>query len=205
MHFFNPAPVQKFVEVIRADQTLPEVVTQVADLARSLGKHSAVIGDKPGFIVNRLLLAYINHALLMLDSGRADAMHIDIGIREYADFPMGPIELADLIGLDTCLEVLNTIYADTNDSFHRPAESLVAHVAAGNLGRKTGLGYYDYSLGNPELVSTDKDLEDNVADELIGVYEMDARAMRDSGYASQEDIDAGMRLGCNLPHGPFGQ
>ena len=203
MHFFNPAPVQKFVEVIRAKNTSPDVVEAVTQLAQALGKHAAVIDDQPGFIVNRLLLAYINHAAKLVDSGYATASQIDFGMREYAKFPMGPLELADLIGLDTCVEVMKTVHAYTHRHLDDPAEGMVALVAAGNLGRKSGQGYYDYSTAHEVPVSSNSVLERESYGKLITAYFGDAIAMYESGYASTQDIDAGMTLGCGIPHGPF--
>lgn len=203
MHFFNPAPVQRFVEVVRTSQSDEDVVRRIAHLAESLGKHAAVVDDAPGFIVNRLLLVYINHALWLLDLGHATAEQLDVAMREHAGYPMGPVELADLIGLDTCLEVIRTIHAATGREVDRPAASLVDHVASGRLGRKSGMGYYDHSAGPLTLVSTDAARETQLCEDMLVAYLGDAIDMNHSGYASREDIDAGMRLGCGLPFGPW--
>lgn len=203
MHFFNPAPVQRFVEVIRTSATAPGVVDTVRNLATALGKHAAVVGDEPGFIVNRLLLVYINHAIWLHDLGHATVSQLDVAMREHAKYPMGPIELADLIGLDTCLEVQRTIFAHTGREVDRPAASLEQHVAAGRLGRKSGAGYYDYATGPALPVSTDAALEAQLSEDLLVAYFGDAIAMHERGYAAKADIDAGMRLGCGLPFGPW--
>lgn len=203
MHFFNPAPVQRFVEVVRTATCDPAVVSQVAELATSLGKHAAVVDDAPGFIVNRLLLSYINHAMWLLDLGHATAEQLDVAMRQHAGYPMGPIELADLIGLDTCLEVIKTIHAHTGREVDRPAAGLAQRVAAGQLGRKSGSGYYDYVDGPPTPQSTDADLERRLCEDLLVAYLGDAIDMNRSGYASRADIDAGMKLGCGLPFGPW--
>lgn len=203
MHFFNPAPVQKFVEVISTEHSHPDIVAAVTELARSIGKSPATVGDKPGFIVNKLLLTYLNHAVRLLDDGVASRETIDAAMREIAQFPMGPLELLDLIGLDTSVEVLHTIYADTQDPLDAPAASLTALIAEGHKGRKTGAGFYDYSEKHEAPVSSEDQLKIQVHDTLMKAYLQTARDMNDSGYASQADIDMGMKLGCGLPEGPF--
>ena len=203
MHFFNPAPIQKFVEVIATDKSHADIVEAVAELAKSLGKSPAVVADKPGFIVNKLLLTYLNHAVRLLDEGVASREVIDSAMRELAHFPMGPLELLDLIGLDTSVEVLHTIEADTRDPLDAPAASLLSLIAAGNKGRKTGSGFYDYAEKHEAPSSDDQELKIQVHATLMKAYLHTARAMNESGYASQADIDMGMKLGCGLPEGPF--
>lgn len=203
MHFFNPAPVQKFVEVISTQQSHVDIVEAVTELARSIGKSPATVGDKPGFIVNKLLLTYLNHAVRLLDDGVASRETIDSAMRELARFPMGPLELLDLIGLDTSVEVLNTIFADTGDSLDAPATGLAALIAEGHKGRKTGSGFYDYSEKHEAPVSSEEELKIHVHNTLMKAYLQTARDMNDSGYASKSDIDMGMKLGCGLPEGPF--
>jgi 3-hydroxybutyryl-CoA dehydrogenase len=203
MHFFNPAPVQKFVEVISTQQSHEDIVEAVTDLARSIGKSPATVGDKPGFIVNKLLLTYLNHAVRLLDDDVASRETIDSAMRELAHFPMGPLELLDLIGLDTSVEVLNTIFADTGDSLDAPATGLTSLIAEGHKGRKTGAGFYDYSEKHEAPVSSEEELKIQVHNTLMRAYLQTARDMNDSGYASQADIDMGMKLGCGLPEGPF--
>lgn len=202
MHFFNPAPVQKFVEVISHDGTSQVVTDKVVKLAQDLGKSPASIGDKPGFIVNKLLLAYLNHAMSIFDRGVTKET-IDASMRELAKFPMGPLELTDLIGLDTCYEILLTIAADTQNDNHNPAQSLKQLVEQGNKGRKSGSGYYDYSAKHEPPTSDDASGKQAVYDELMRAYLQSAIDMNESGYASQADIDLGMKLGCGLPEGPF--
>ena len=202
MHFFNPAPVQKFVEVISHAGTAADVTNRVVELAKNLGKSPASIGDQPGFIVNKLLLAYLNHAMNICDRGVAKET-IDAAMRELAKFPMGPLELTDLIGLDTCYEIMLTIAADTGNPEHKPAASLTALVQQGNKGRKTGAGYYDYSAKHEAPTSADESGKALVYEELMREYLRSAIEMNDSGYASQADIDLGMKLGCGLPEGPF--
>lgn len=202
LHFFNPAPVQKFVEVISHTGTKPEVTASVLQLAKDLGKSPAGIGDQPGFIVNKLLLVYLNHAVQIHDRGVAKET-IDAAMRELAKFPMGPLELVDLIGLDTCYEILLTIAADTGNENHKPASSLVKLVQAGNKGRKSGQGYYDYSARHEAPISNDESGKHAAYEELMRAYLQSAIDMNDSGYASKADIDLGMKLGCGLPEGPF--
>lgn len=203
MHFFNPAPVQKFVEVISTEKSHADIVEAVTELARTIGKSPATVGDKPGFIVNKLLLTYLNHAVRLLDEGVAPRETIDAAMREIAKFPMGPLELLDLIGLDTSVEVLHTIFADTQDPLDAPASSLTTLIAGGHKGRKTGAGFYDYSNKHEAPISADDDLKIQVHETLMKAYLHTARQMNDSGYASKSDIDMGMKLGCGLPEGPF--
>lgn len=202
-HFFNPAPVQKFVELITTEFTDDQAISDALQLGRTVGKYVAQVGDRPGFIVNRLLLVYLNHAVQILDSGIATREDIDSAMRELAKFPMGPLELIDLIGIDTCVEVLKTIYTDTSDDLHKPAQGLVELLAAGHKGRKSGKGFYSYEQRNDPPTSDNADIKNVVFSELETAYLGDAVAMAATGYASQEDVDSGMKLGCGLPVGPF--
>lgn len=202
-HFFNPAPVQKFVEVISTKHTSPDVISSSIELGRTLGKYLAQISDQPGFIVNKLLLVYLNHAVQIMDSKVAKREDIDAAMRELAQYPMGPLELIDLIGIDTCVEVLKTIYADTHNDLHQPAQGLVELLEAGHKGRKSGKGFYDYAQRPLVPASTNEELKNAVFVELETAYLGDAVAMEASGYASKVDIDNGMKLGCGLPKGPF--
>ncbi len=203
MHFFNPAPVQKFVEVISTDSSHPDIVEAVTELARSLGKSPAAVSDKPGFIVNKLLLTYLNHAVRLLDDGVATREEIDSAMREIAKFPMGPLELLDLIGLDTSVEVLNTIYADTENPLDAPAKSLTDLILSGNKGRKSGSGFYSYADKHDVPTSDNDSIKTQVYTTLMRDYLDSAQEMHASGYASKADIDMGMKLGCGLPEGPF--
>ncbi|MBT2209212.1 3-hydroxyacyl-CoA dehydrogenase [Actinomadura sp. NEAU-AAG7] len=142
VHFFNPAPVMRLVEVIGTVLTEPEAVERVAALARDLGKTPVTIGDRAGFVANRLLFGYLNQAAHMLESGHATRDDIDAAMKDGAGLPMGPFTLMDLIGLDTCLQVLEAVYAESRDRRHAPAPVLRELVAAGLLGRKTGRGFY---------------------------------------------------------------
>ncbi|WP_026402487.1 3-hydroxyacyl-CoA dehydrogenase family protein [Actinomadura rifamycini] len=153
VHFFNPAPVMKLVEVIRTVRTEPQAAERVAALVQSLGKTPVSIGDRAGFVANRLLFGYLNQAAGMLESGHATRDDIDTAMTAGAGLPMGPFTLMDLIGLDTCLEVLEAIYAESRDRRHAPSPLLRELVTAGLLGRKTGRGFYDHA--NPAAPAAD--------------------------------------------------
>lgn len=202
-HFFNPAPVQKFVELVSTEFTSSDAISEALEVGRKLGKYVAQVSDQPGFIVNKLLLVYLNHAVQILDSGVATKEVIDSAMRDLAKYPMGPLELIDLIGIDTCVEILKTIYADSGNPLHKPALGLTALLESGAKGRKTGSGFYDYS-SRPEIPTSDNlELTTAVFIELETAYLGDAIEMQASGYASKTDIDNGMKLGCGLPSGPF--
>jgi 3-hydroxybutyryl-CoA dehydrogenase len=203
MHFFNPAPVQKFVEVISTAYSDNQVVTEIVELGNSLGKHLAQISDQPGFIVNKLLLRYLNHAVQILDSGQATKEQMDAAMRELSGYPMGPCELLDLIGIDTCVEILKTIHADTNLEIDLPADGMVKLVAAGNKGRKSGFGFYDYAEKLDVPTDSNEAAKSQVHNDLLMAYLGDCIAMEATGYATKADIDSGMKLGCGLPEGPF--
>jgi 3-hydroxybutyryl-CoA dehydrogenase len=203
MHFFNPAPVQKFVEVISTAHSDVQVVGKIVELGNSLGKHLAQISDQPGFIVNKLLLRYLNHAIQILDAGQATKEQMDAAMRELSGYPMGPCELLDLIGIDTCVEILKTIHADTNLEIDEPAAGMVSLVSAGAKGRKSGSGFYDYSEKLDAPTDPNEAVKNQVHNDLLMAYLGDCIAMEATGYASKTDIDSGMKLGCGLPKGPF--
>jgi len=149
MHFMNPVPVMKLVEVIRGIATGEPTFNAVLALAGRLGKITAVSEDFPAFIVNRILVPMMNEAVYALYEGVGSVPAIDMSLRLGANHPMGPLELADLIGLDTCLSIMQVLYEGLADSKYRPCPLLVKYVEAGWLGRKTGRGFYDYTVTPP--------------------------------------------------------
>jgi 3-hydroxybutyryl-CoA dehydrogenase len=144
MHFFNPVPMMALVELIRGLQTSDETVARVQAFAKRLGKTPIVVKNSPGFVVNRILCPMINEAIFALQEGLATAEDIDSGMRLGCNHPIGPLALADMIGLDVMLAVMNVFYADFGDPKYRPAPLLKEMVAAGYLGRKAKRGFYRY-------------------------------------------------------------
>jgi 3-hydroxybutyryl-CoA dehydrogenase len=144
MHFFNPVPVMALVEVVRGRETSDGTVTAIVELARDLGKTPAEANDFPGFVSNRILMPFINEAAQALEQGVAEPEAIDTIARLGFNHPMGPLALADLIGLDTCVAILEVLRDGLGDSRYEPAALLRQHVAAGRLGRKSGRGFFTY-------------------------------------------------------------
>src|SRR5215210_5259305 len=145
MHFFNPAPVMKLVEVVRTVVTEPSVVEDVEALAARLGKIGVTIGDRAGFIANALLFGYLNHAASMVQDRYASREDVDAAMRLGCGLPMGPLALMDLIGLDTAQEILATMYRQSRNRLHAPSPVITQMVTAGLLGRKSGRGFYTYA------------------------------------------------------------
>ncbi len=155
VHFFNPAPVQDLVEIIRTVVTEDHVLTDVKGLVEQVGKNPVVCGDKAGFIANTLLFGYLNHAVSMYEGRYATREDIDAAMRYGCGYPMGPLALLDLIGLDTAYEILETMYRQGRDRLHAPAPILKQMVTAGMLGRKTGRGFYTYEGNDSPVVVAD--------------------------------------------------
>lgn len=144
LHFFNPVPVMSLVEIIAALQTSPEVVQRATQFAISMGKEITVSKDTPGFISNRVLMPFLNEAIIVLESGIATREDIDKTLKLGMNHPMGPLALADFIGLDTCLSIMETLHTETGDSKYRPSTLLKNYVSAQWLGKKSGRGFYEY-------------------------------------------------------------
>ena len=204
VHFFNPAPVQGFVEIVQTVVTEPSVLEDVSTLVRALGKNPVVCGDKAGFIANTLLFGYLNHAVSMYEGRYATREDIDAAMRFGCGYPMGPLALLDLIGLDTAYEILETMYRQGRDRLHAPSPILKQMVTAGMLGRKTGRGFYSYEApDSPVVVADDKTPSEDDLPELkhdvslvgvvgtgtmaTGIVEVFAKAGYDVIYVGRSD------------------
>jgi 3-hydroxybutyryl-CoA dehydrogenase len=155
MHFMNPVPVMKLVEVIAGFNTSKEVTDSILELSRKIGKVPALANDYPGFVANRILMPMINEAICSLHEGVAGVEEIDTIMKLGMAHPMGPLQLADFIGLDVCLAILEVLHKGFGNPKYAPNALLVNMVTAGNLGVKSGKGFYDYSHGGKELVVAD--------------------------------------------------
>jgi len=156
MHFMNPVPVMKLVEIINGYSTTKEVTDTIIELSKQLGKTPCVVNDYPGFIANRILMPMINEAINSLYENVAGVEEIDTIMKLGMAHPMGPLQLADFIGLDVCLSILNVLHEGFGNPKYAPSPLLVNMVTAGNLGIKTGEGFYTYTSGNKELTVNKK-------------------------------------------------
>ena len=145
MHFFNPATVMKLVEVIRGAHTSDETYNTIAELAKAIGKEPVEVNEAPGFVVNKILIPMINEGIDLVYTGVASVEGVDTAMKLGANHPMGPLALGDLVGLDVCLAIMDTLYNETHDPKYRASLLMRKMVRAGQLGRKTGKGFYDYS------------------------------------------------------------
>ncbi|GLW91625.1 3-hydroxyacyl-CoA dehydrogenase family protein [Actinokineospora globicatena] len=172
LHFFNPAPVQRLTEVVRTVVTEPDVVADVVAFTRRLGKEPVVIGDRAGFIANALLFGYLNHAVAMYESRYATREDLDAAMRFGCGYPMGPLALLDLIGLDTAYEILETMYAQSRNRLHAPTPILKQMITAGLLGRKSGRGFYTYDGPDSPTVVPDGQTPAASSDDATGVRDV---------------------------------
>ena len=205
-HPFNPFKAMKLVELARTTRTSAETLEKGRALALRLGKTPIVVGDTPGFIVNRLLIPYLLDAIRCYENGPASKEDIDSAVELGYGFPMGPLKLADLIGLDVLLAIAMSLYDSCQDKFQNkrfaPPELLKSLVARGMLGKKTKIGLYDYAAARGTPVVNDL-VSSFIADHLLIPYFLDAIRCYKNGLASVEDIDLAMKLGCGLPEGPL--
>ncbi|PRY01803.1 3-hydroxyacyl-CoA dehydrogenase [Allonocardiopsis opalescens] len=210
MHFFNPAPVMELVEVVTTVRTEPAAAALASGLAARVGKTPVTVGDRAGFVANALLLPFLNHAVVLLEERVASRDDIDAAVRDGIGLPMGPLALLDLIGLDVSLAVLDVLWAEFRDPRYAAAPLLRRMVAAGLLGRKTGRGFHRHAddgaqepeftasplgevLGGPNAVTT----------LLLLAHMNDAVRMVQCGYATPDQVETAMRLGCGYPRGPL--
>jgi 3-hydroxybutyryl-CoA dehydrogenase len=208
VHFFNPAPVQTLVEVISTVLTAPATAERVVGWLHDLGKTTIGCGDRAGFVVNALLVGYLNRAARLYSAGFCTRAELDTAMVEKAGYPMGPLTLLDLVGHDVTLAVVERLWDETRDPRYAPAPILAQLVAAGRLGRKSGRGFFVHGRGrtgaeqDPELVRVTRSRAEELPAVLVAPYLNDALEMVRTGYATPDDIDTGMTQGCRMP-APF--
>lgn len=206
VHFFNPATTMPLVEVVRGVLTDPAVVAVARSFVASLDRTAITVGDRAGFVANRLLLPYLNDAVAVVASGRATADEVDAAMRVGAGLPMGPIALLDLIGLDVAVGILDRLVAVSDDPRCRAEPLLRARVAEGRTGRKAGAGLRDSgdAAAAPDATDVrDAAVDRALTDRLLLPHLDDAVRMLESGYADAWTIDTAMTLGCGYPVGPL--
>ncbi|OYO01289.1 3-hydroxyacyl-CoA dehydrogenase [Enemella evansiae] len=203
VHFFNPAPVQTLVELIRTVHTSDQTIQRMADLLRGLGKSPIVCGDRAGFIVNALLVPYLGSAIRLYENGFCTREELDQAMVEQAGYPMGPLTLTDLVGNDVTLAVLERMYDESKDRLTAPPSLLRQLVTAGWHGRKSGRGFYSYAAegaDDPGPVPPPRGSRaGELPDRLVAEYLNNCLRMVEVGYASVDDIDTGMVEGCRMP------
>ena len=209
LHFFNPAPVMKLAEVITTVSTSDETVDVVTEVAKRIGKTPIAVGDRAGFVANALLVPYINDAIKLYERKVASREEIDTAVQKAAGLPMGPLTLADMVGLDVCLAVMDVLWDEYKDPRYVASPLLRRMVAAGHYGRKSGQGFYAGKGEAPEPQPDGRFAQMVREEELLDLGEMlvapqidDAMRMLGDGYATAEDIDTAMRFGCGYPKGP---
>jgi 3-hydroxybutyryl-CoA dehydrogenase len=203
LHFFNPAPVMRLVEIVDTVLIDSDVVDAARALAERCGKTPVAVGDRAGFVANALLLPYLNHAARVVETGQASVRAVDAAMTELAGLPMGPLALMDLIGLDVCLPILDVLWDEFRSPRYAAAPLLRRLTTAGHLGRKTGRGWYRYDGAEPvPAIGGDSETAYDATDLLVA-HLADAVRMSEERYATSEDIDTAMRLGCGYPNGPF--
>ena len=200
MHFFNPPAIMKLVEIIPGRDTSFDTIKTVEDLAKKMGKTPVIVKkDSPGFIVNRVLITYINESAKLLEGGSWKKEQIDASMQYKAKMPMGPFMLSDLIGLDIVYSILK-VFEEGFGSYYKPATLIEKLVAEGKLGRKTGEGFYSYKE-NPTISEADAEGFDTKL--LLRIFREEAEKLVAEEVADQASIDIAMKLGANLPYGPF--
>ncbi len=200
LHFFNPAPVMKLVEVIRTVVTDPSVVEDVEALAQQLGKVDVTIGDRAGFIANALLFGYLNHAVSLYESRYASREDIDAAMKLGCGLPMGPLALMDLIGTDTAYEILETMYRQTRVRLHAPAPMIKQMTTAGMLGRKSGRGFYTYEAPDSPVVVDDEHTPPEQPEPVAGTRDVTRVGVVGSGTMATGIVDVFARAGYEVTY-----
>lgn len=205
MHFFNPPPLMRLVEIVAGEHTAPETLEHATALARRMDRVPVRAADSPGFIVNRCNRPFTLEALQMLGEGAAAHHEIDAALRERGGFKMGPFELMDLIGVDVNLEVARSFYRQREEPRWRPHRIQEEMVAAGRLGRKSSAGFYAYEGGRkvePDAAEGGTD-QGEICARIVSALVNEASFAVEEGVAAAGDVDTAMRLGLNHPRGPF--